>query len=187
LLADDELNQDNSNFWIFSEAGFKRLLKRTNWTILDYWKSGAENSSPESVDCDQRVFCLAKSTYGITNVTLLNGWHDPEASGWRWTERCFSIKVSNPPSKPAALHFEVYVPAECLNGRGLRLTATSGSAHLFTQDFDQPGQQSIVRRVAFPAGQVAPLRIDFELNRALAPDAQDSRERGIIISRIRLD
>jgi hypothetical protein len=187
LLDDDELNQDNSNFWIFSEAGFKRLLKRANWAILDYWKSpGAEGSSPESVDCDQRVFCLAQSTYGITNVILLNGWHEPEASGWRWTQRCFSIEVPHPPAKPAALHFEVYVPPECLRGRGLSLIARTGSAKLFTQDFDQPGQQSSVRRVAFPKEQTGPLQIHFELNQALPADKHDSRERGIIVSRIRL-
>jgi SAM-dependent methyltransferase len=189
LLAADELNQDNSNFWIFSEAGFKRLLERTNWAILDYWKSpGVENSSPDSVDRDQRVFCLARSTYGITNIVLLNGWHEPESSGWRWTRRCFSIEVPSPPARPRALHFEVYVSRECLQEGRLSLVATSGSTHLFTQDFDQAGKQPIVRRVAFPKDQPnTNLRIDFELNHALRPDEHDSRERGIIFSRMRLD
>jgi hypothetical protein len=187
LLAADELNQDNSNFWIFSEAGFKRLLERTNWAILDYWKSpGAEGSSPESVDRDQRVFCLARSTYGITNIVLLNGWHDPESSGWRWTCRSFSIEVPNPPPKPRALQFEVYVPRECVKGGSLRLVASSGPVQLFSQEFDRPGVHSVVRRVSLPRAAGA-LRIDFELNRALPPDAQDRRERGIIFSRIRLD
>lgn len=187
LLAADELNQDDSNFWIFSEAGFKRLLERTNWAILDYWKSpGGQGSSPESVDRDQRVFCLARSTYGITNIVLLNGWHDPESSGWRWTCRRFSIEVPNPPPKPRALQFEVYVPRECMQEGRLSLVASSGAAQLFSQEFDRPGVHSVVRRLNISKASDA-LRIDFELNRALAPDAQDRRERGIIVSRIRLD
>jgi hypothetical protein len=69
------------------------------------------------------------------------------------------------------------VPPECLRGRHLSLAATTGGTPLFTQDFDPPGLQSIVRRLAL-------LRIDFELNQATAPHAHDPLKRGIVISRI---
>ena len=31
LLTNTELNEDDSNYWIFTEAGLRQMLKRTNW------------------------------------------------------------------------------------------------------------------------------------------------------------
>ena len=61
-LADyGEINNDPSNVWIFTEMGFKRLLKLTGWVILDYKTFGPDDSDP-STEGDQRVFCLLQST-----------------------------------------------------------------------------------------------------------------------------
>ncbi|MCU1261732.1 MAG: hypothetical protein JWO80_4617 [Bryobacterales bacterium] len=88
LLGADELNDDDSNFWIFTEASFRQVLKRTNWHIRDYITMGdTVASDPVSLDHDERVFCLAESRYALANVALLDGWHEPEGSGWRWTKR----------------------------------------------------------------------------------------------------
>lgn len=56
-----EINNDPSNVWIFTEMGFKRLLKLTGWEILDYKTFGPTESDP-STEGDQRVFCLLQST-----------------------------------------------------------------------------------------------------------------------------
>lgn len=37
LLADDELNADNSNYWIFNEAGLRRLISRTHWEVVEFF------------------------------------------------------------------------------------------------------------------------------------------------------
>jgi len=62
LAAPGETNRDDTNFWIFSDAGLKRLLARTNWTILAYIHSPeVEKSDPVRADRDERAFCLLRS------------------------------------------------------------------------------------------------------------------------------
>src|SRR5215468_8841084 len=36
LLAENELNQDNSNYFIFNEAGLRTMLDRAHWEVVDY-------------------------------------------------------------------------------------------------------------------------------------------------------
>lgn len=62
LLAPDECNNDASNYWIFSEAGLKRILERSGWEILDYLSVGDQKSSnPADQDKDERAFIFARA------------------------------------------------------------------------------------------------------------------------------
>jgi hypothetical protein len=62
LVAPYETNNDPTNFWIFSDAGLRRILDRTGWEVLDYIRVGATNESdPSSSDRDERVFCMLRS------------------------------------------------------------------------------------------------------------------------------
>lgn len=62
LLDDLESNNDPTNYWIFSDAGLRRILKRTGWEILDYITVGnTTDSDPASAQGDERAFCLVKS------------------------------------------------------------------------------------------------------------------------------
>lgn len=62
LLDEREANNDPTNFWIFSDAGFRRILKRTGWEILDYITVGnTTDSDPATAEGDERAFCLVKS------------------------------------------------------------------------------------------------------------------------------
>jgi tRNA (mo5U34)-methyltransferase len=62
LLDDLEANNDSTNYWIFSDAGLRRILKRSGWEILDYITVGnSSDSDPASVQGDERAFCLVKS------------------------------------------------------------------------------------------------------------------------------
>lgn len=62
LLAPDECNNDATNFWVFSEAGLKRLFERTGWSVAAYGSTGnATASTPADPDKDERAFCLLQS------------------------------------------------------------------------------------------------------------------------------
>jgi hypothetical protein len=62
LLAPDELNNDSTNYWIFSDAGLRRLVQRTGWVIRDFVTYGAQDSAtPQDLDRDQRAFLLLES------------------------------------------------------------------------------------------------------------------------------
>ncbi len=59
LLAPQECNNDDTNFWIFSEQGLKRLVDRTGWNLLSYITIGdTERSTPADPKRDERAFCL---------------------------------------------------------------------------------------------------------------------------------
>jgi hypothetical protein len=61
LLDSKECNNDPTNFWVFTEAGLKRLLSRTGWEILDFGVTGCRKSTPAAMEKTQRAFCLVKS------------------------------------------------------------------------------------------------------------------------------
>lgn len=64
LLAPRECNDDPTNYWIFSEAGLRRLIDRTGWDVLAFKRVGhTSGSDPFSADRDERAFCLLQSRH----------------------------------------------------------------------------------------------------------------------------
>ena len=62
LLDAMESNNDPTNYWVFSDAGMKRLFDRTGWYILDYRSTTPEaRTDPVDPAADQRVFCYLES------------------------------------------------------------------------------------------------------------------------------
>jgi hypothetical protein len=179
LLESDELNRDNSNFWIFSDAGLHRLLKRTHWEVLECLNVGDTSASnPTSPDRDERVFCLLKSHFGLANVELLEGWHKAEDAGWRWTERRFSVRVSSDSiARPERMVMRLFVPSELIDRCGpITLSASADGEHMSPVVLSEPGDHTFTWRPSE--------LITFTLDKALPPDASDPRERGIIVASI---
>lgn len=179
LLEADELNQDNTNFWIFSSAGLDLLLKRSGFRILAEHSAGdTVDSDAVSLDRDERKFCLLRSRHGLADLELLSGWHEAEAGGWRWTERVFSIRTG--PAASATL--EVYLPPEVLSQIGpISMAIATETRTLAPAVFEQPGLHTITR--ALPPGSET---VTFALDKALPPDAGDRRERGLIVAAVTL-
>jgi tRNA (mo5U34)-methyltransferase len=62
LLHASEANNDPTNYWIFSEAGLKRLFDRTGWEVVEYATVGnTSKSDPASAKGDERAFALLRS------------------------------------------------------------------------------------------------------------------------------
>lgn len=62
LLGPAECNNDSTNYWIFSDAGFRRILDRAQWDIMDYRIFGdVDEADPFSAEHDARAFCLVQS------------------------------------------------------------------------------------------------------------------------------
>ncbi len=62
LLDPMECNNDATNYWIFSEAGLRRILQRAGWEVLEYTSFGdTTHSDPAAPDADERAFCLLRS------------------------------------------------------------------------------------------------------------------------------
>jgi hypothetical protein len=172
LLDEDELNADDSNFWILSEAGLRRLLARTRWEIRAWFTAGGDPNS-DAGDC--RAFCLARSHYAMGHLELISGWHAAEEGGFRWTERSFSVRQ---PHGAARMSLDFFLP----DARVIRLVASADGADLGPEEYASPGRHRYARTLPEGAG-----RVDFELDRFLPPDDRDQRERGIIVTSLEFD
>ena len=174
-LADkEEINADSSNYWLFSSAGLRRLLKRTNWDVVEFFTAGEAG--------DQRAWCLARTRYALANVQLVAGWFLPESSGWRWTERCFSFACDLPLSSKTEIRMEIFVPeAYFETGKSLQLEACIDCKNVPPIVFQKPGAH--VYSVQLQP-KTNPTRFEFTLERSLPPSGADRRELGIIVSSV---
>ena len=185
LPTESELNNDSSNYWIFSDASLRRMLGRTNWEILDWLTIGAVGES-DPVDRDERCFCLLKSRFGRigavssqAQIALGVGWHGPEDRGWRWTERCFSATASLQGRELSRLRMKLHLPAPLLEVRNsLTLSARVNGVPLRPETYARAGDAEFVRGFSPEREVVA----EFELDGAIGADASDPRERGIIVA-----
>ena len=179
LLSDTELNEDDSNFWIFSDAGLRRIVDRSHWRVLNFITVGANDSDPVSLQHDQRAFCLLQSVHGMRHFNLLHGWHAPESSGWRWTAKQFAVSLEDAKS----ITVEMFIPAELLEGpSAITLSAEANGRALAPETYDAPGKA--VYTSSLPPG---PVEVTFTLSHAFPPSAADARELGIIVARLLAD
>lgn len=64
LLGPSESNNDPTNYWVFTEAGIKRLFERSGWSILDCKVRGdLEHSNPQDPSRNQRIFAILQSKF----------------------------------------------------------------------------------------------------------------------------
>ncbi len=182
LVGEDELNRDSSNFWIFSHPGLKRLLERSCWKILEYASVGdTQLSTPVGDKRDERVFCLLESHYGLANVDLLEGWHEAEPGGMRWTRKEFTARINLTTSAgPDRISLRVYVSEELLARLGPRhLTMAIDGVPAAPAVLDRPGHHDIVRR--FRSRGHRSMLVSFRLDDAIPPEEHDLRERGLVV------
>jgi SAM-dependent methyltransferase len=70
LLGPQECNNDDTNFWIFSDYGLKRLVDRTGWNLLSYVTIGDRRAStPADPEKDERAFCLLEKRPPFLNAS----------------------------------------------------------------------------------------------------------------------
>jgi tRNA (mo5U34)-methyltransferase len=61
LVAPRECNGDATNYWMFTEAGLRRILDRAGWEVVSYTDTGVEDSNPQTID--ERAFVFARSRH----------------------------------------------------------------------------------------------------------------------------
>ncbi len=104
------------------------------------------------------------------------GFYILEQGGWRWTGREFSLTV--PGSKEPAkftLHFNV-PDAEIQKVGTITLSVRAGDHQLPPETFSRSGDFTVTRTLEPGWGN----RLDFAVDKTLAPTAADARELGII-------
>jgi tRNA (mo5U34)-methyltransferase len=185
LVDDRELNNDPTNFWIFSEEGLKRIVRRSGWNILKYATVGGSVSTADPVtpQGDVRAFLLADSRVAIPaqGFQLDRGWHELEYGAARWTERRFSVRLDvDAPLAPATLRFLFHLPEALMERRphtGLR--ASVNGSPLPPAEFSTPGEHEY--NATIPSLPACVAVIDFELDAATGPTDADQRELGVMV------
>jgi tRNA (mo5U34)-methyltransferase len=180
LVGADELNRDESNYFIFSEPGLRLMLERAHWEIRDFVSVGnASLSDPVHPDRDERAFCLLESAYGrLANLELLEGWHESEETGWRWTRPEFAVRLAAAPGR-RLLTMKVYLPPASLSRLGpVTLQATANGARLREEVFDSAGLVTYIRPLDAASEEI---ELRFQANKSLPPDEDDERERALIV------
>jgi tRNA (mo5U34)-methyltransferase len=183
LLDEDEVNDDCTNYWVFSEPGLRRLLRRTGWDICDYLTKGdPKRSDPVSDAADQRAFCLLRSVWvHPTDLTLGHGWHGLEFGAYRWTERVFAVDLFRPELQGRTLSFRFHLPAALLRQLDgpISLHAVINGVALPSRTYAIASEH--VYQCKLPTNLGANCHIEFILDRALPPSATDPRELGILV------
>ena len=189
LLAERELNADETNYFIFSEPGLRTLFQRTHWDLCHSITVGRTgDSDPVRLDRDERIFCLLKSRYGeVADVEFLEGWHRPEESGWRWTQRDFSARVHIAGGRrPRRLVLDLFLSEDLMSHvNPLRLSLSVSGQPLTPEVYRSSGSHTLVRGLRGPAAN--DFLLTFSLSGALPPTPQDDRERGMVVSSIRVE
>jgi hypothetical protein len=122
---------------------------------------------------------------------LVKGLHGVEAGAWRWTEKQFTV-VLRPPfgasQKGAKLTVKLTVPPVTIEKlKNVSLSATAGGNSLPPETYTTAGEYLYVREIPASLLTGDTLRVDFQLDKAMAPSGADIRELGIIVLTIGLE
>src|SRR5260370_16285416 len=145
LVAERETNNDPTNYWIFTEAGLRRLIERAGWEICDFMTIGDVSASdPVHKEHDERAFCLLRSrvTDFTRHVELGDGWYDLENGMWRWTQKSFTILASPPRDGGVEqMSLAFYVPEVTVQSLGkVTLGASVNGVALQKHVYTTPGE-----------------------------------------------
>jgi hypothetical protein len=110
----------------------------------------------------------------------LAGFYDIE-NGWRWTKQQFSITLGLGPANDR-LVVQLYIPDSTIQKLGaVTLTAKIGDHKLTPETYRQPGQYTLTRDLEPGWINAGANRIDFSLDKFLAPTPAEKRELGIVV------
>ena len=122
---------------------------------------------------------------------LVKGFHGIEASAWRWTEKQFTVALRPPfgsGQKGAKLTVKLTVPPVTIEKlKNVALSATAGGSALPPETYTTAGEYVYVREIPASLLTGDSLRVDFQLDKAMAPSGADIRELGIIVLNIGLE
>ena len=122
---------------------------------------------------------------------LVTGFHGIEAGAWRWTAKQFTVALRPPfgtGQKGAKLTVRLTVPPVTIEKlKNVSLSATAGGSALPPETYTTPGDYFYVREIPASLLTGDSLRVDFQLDKAIAPSGADIRELGIIVLHIGLE
>jgi tRNA (mo5U34)-methyltransferase len=186
LVDEHELNLDRTNFWLFTEEGLRRTLKRCGWHV-HAWMAAEDpvRYDTGTITADVRVHCLLQSRLvnSTPSLDLGEGWYALENASWRWTARRFSALVdsSRQSGGPSSLKFRFTIAPVVIDQlTSISVVAKVNGVALPPARYSEVGEQ--VYSQPIPSDTLTadqPALVEFELERAMAPTGVDTRELGV--------
>ncbi len=114
LASGMEIDNDATNYWIFSLTGLLRIVQRTRWAVRGVLRVGClTGSNPSAGNADERAFLLLQSrvSYPGLLVRRCEGWYDAEGLSFAWTAKLFTLFLVLPLQRDlSGFSLEVYIP-----------------------------------------------------------------------------
>ena len=121
---------------------------------------------------------------------LAGGFYAVEGGAWRWTMKKFSVTLRPPAGAAqngATLELRLTIPPVILDRLGaVTLSGTIRGASLSPETFSKAGESRYTREVPASALGGEEVTIDFAVDKALVPGAQDQRELAVIVTSVGL-
>lgn len=123
-------------------------------------------------------------------VRFVQGFYGIEENAWRWTSKDFAVDLAPPlhaDQKGAQLVLRLAVPDGVIQKlNSVQLSASVQGHKLEPQIYAKAGSYVYTRDVPAESLQSEAVRIEFSLDHALDPTAEDHRQLGIIVSEVGL-
>ena len=119
---------------------------------------------------------------------LLSGFHGVEGGSWRWSMKKFAVSLAPPGNAAqngATLVLNFALP-DAVAGKllGLSITPSVAGQRIPPCRVTKAGEQACRFDVPAAALKAAAVVVEFELDKAAEPGAGDSRQLGLVVSRI---
>lgn len=119
---------------------------------------------------------------------LLSGFYNLEDNAWRWSQKQFAVSLA-PPANGAAvgatLQLNCDVPDVVAKQMlGVAITPTVGATKLKPMQLTKAGAQELRFEVPPEALKPAAVIVQFDLDKAIEPSNNDSRQLGVVVTRI---
>ena len=185
LLDHREANDDSTNYWIFSQAGFRRLAKRTGWRVLEDVTVGCrELPDPVHAEKDGRMFALLRSQLRSSpaNIRLLDGWTDRSDQGWAWTLKRFAFEVESlEAERPPSFVLVLFIPDVVASASPTRVTSRVNGQIAGTQIYMRRGDYAFEAAIPESVDHKKPMHFEFLVDHRYRPSLPDKRDLGVIV------
>jgi hypothetical protein len=126
-----------------------------------------------------------------TATQLVSGFYDVEQNAWRWAQKKFSV-VLRPPlgaaQSGATLNLKFTIPDVVISKlQNITITGAVNGSPLPPQTYDKAGEFTYSRDVAPNLLTGESVRVDFALDKAIAPSEADARELGVVVLSVGLE
>ena len=164
--------------------------------ILAVVLCGCPSNEPQlAIPIEEESDVVVLSTVNVADPRaedqLLEGFHGVEQRAWRWVAKQFSVALQPPAvdgEQLVSLDLKFTVPDVVIDTVGaITLNAKVNGHDLGSETYTEPGQHFLFTR-EIPAGVLTgqTARADFEVDEAMGPGEQDTRELAVIVSSIAL-